>query len=190
MFQKRYKHLTFPHLIEQITEDYNLVLLGKGSRGYVFESNNTAIKVFENDPAYLTYLQYVKDNPNCHYPIVYQIKTIKPFYNTTSNNLTIVKMELLTCPDHSISELASEVVKAHTLNSKPTYLPLTRERNKKKLTLNELTYRYSWIPNLWTASRPLHKLGYCVDVHVNNILMRLDNTLVITDPLTTKTRGA
>lgn len=199
---KKYHNLTIEELMKQIAEDFNLKLLGQGAFGYVLSTHdpNTVVKIFETDDAYLSFVNFIQQHPNKHYPKITKsprlMTTFYKRYDIQPDKFTVLVIERLKPLPDKTAAFVSSVANARDLYDKPMYLPNGRmngggydydtDEIDSGVTYQELARDYPWIPEFWAAVRQMFRGGVVhgnIDMHYGNFMMRDDGTIVITDPV-------
>lgn len=139
--------------------------LGSGAYGsaYIHPSYKWVWKIFNNDPAYLAYLHYIKQNKNINLPIIKG-----PIIKITDNTYT-VRMEKL-FPLQNNQELLN-VIK-----------PIFNHHDLTNDNINYLKQNYPGILQIINDMKTVFPKSL-LDLHKNNILQRENNTPVIIDPI-------
>ena len=199
---KKYHGLTLDELMKQIATDYNLKVLGQGAFGHVLSTHdpNSVVKIFETDNAYLSFVNFIQQHPNKHYPKIVKsprlMTTFYKRYNIQPDKFTVLVIEKLKPIPEKTASFVSSVANARDLYDKPMYLPNGRlngggydpetDEIDGGLTYQELSRDYPWIPEFWAAVKQLFRGGAVkgnIDMHYGNFMMRDDGTIVITDPV-------
>lgn len=201
---KKYHHLTAEQLMKQVAKDYNLTVLGNGAFGHVLSTNNpdVVVKVFEQDDAYLSFVKYIQEHPNKHFPkIVSNPRLMTAFYKRyafQSDQFVVLTIERLQELPKTIAAFVEEVANADDLHDAPIYLPDGSTNGGDSWTADddydpepswtylELSRDYPWIRSLWEAAKSMFQSKLVKgnrDLHLGNLMMRKDGTIVITDPV-------
>jgi hypothetical protein len=146
-------------------ERYGFVRLGHGSYGTVYEKSGYpwVFKIFKNDPAYLYYVKYIKDNQaNANVP------RIKGHTIAINDDTYAVRMEKLSPPDEDIIEDLEYMAGILSLSL-----------GERPVDVEPIIEAY---PGIYKIFTDLIQSGYRLDVHEDNIMMR-GNVPVITDPV-------
>ena len=150
-------------------EELGFEELGSGGYGIVFERPGYpwVFKVFNNDPGYMAYLNYV-----IHHQNLSAVPKIKGRPIRINNNTYAVRMEPL-------YKLRSEL--AWELNNAPTDGLKSSEYKEFVVMIEQ-----HW-PDVATVLADLPnitgKFKLYLDLHDENVMQRADGTPVITDPL-------
>lgn len=199
---KKYHGLTLDALMKKIAEDFNLELLGHGAFGHVLSTSdpNTVIKVFETDDAYMTFVNFIQQHPNPHYPKIVKsprlMTTFYKRYDIQPNKFTVLSIERLVPLSEKMAHFVADVANARDLHDKPFKLPNGQlnggnynyeyDEIDPGVTFQELSRDYPWIPSLWAAVRQMFRGGAVkgtIDMHPGNFMARNDGTIVVIDPV-------
>ena len=199
---KKYHGLTLDELMKQIANDYDLRVLGQGAFGHVLSTKdpNTVVKVFETDDAYMSFVEYIQQNPNPHYPRIVKsprlMTTFYKRYDLQPDKFTVLALERLVPLSDHMAQFVADVANARDLHDKPFKLPNGRMNGgdynyddddiDPGVTFRELSRDYPWIPTFWEAVRQLFRSGIVkgnIDMHPGNFMARQDGTIVIIDPV-------
>lgn len=198
---KKYHNLTASQLMKKFSEDLDLPILGQGAFGAVVQSQHPdrVYKIFENDPAYEAYLEFIHNNPNIHFPKIFKIKKLTSFfrrYNIQKNKFSVIVIEkLYKVPEPKLSFTAEELANPYTeLDSILWRLPHGGS-NHGQLNLEEVMNRNwdGWKPGEMKSVRDAalairdsnvgQHTDHILDLHSGNIMQRSDGTIVIIDPV-------
>ena len=204
---KQYYSLTWPEIIQMLDKKYGIKFLDRGMWGQVFDhpSWNYVVKVFDTDDAYLSFVNFVLQNPNIHYPKFLRKPIEMHLFHKRSSHITnktfyIVKVEKLQPIPQLFKlffnlEIIEDIIQAKEQNQKICLLPDIKNFD---LSLRHLTFSEQNIDE-FIKKFPELKLNTLInaimmlkhsklsdqfkwDLHGNNCMMRKDGTLVITDP--------
>lgn len=165
-------------------------LLGQGSFGIVITHPHWkyALKIFHDDPVYLKYVRFAKQNPKPSFPVFYDIprKIKNPEFAKYSHqkNFYVVKMEKLNRIDKlDFSYLKSYIVLIETLAELDEYFPalIARKKNLEELDVHfkqfgtDLTFLLQFFPMSPHIKKDLSR-------HSGNIMRRQNGEYVIIDP--------
>lgn len=156
-----------------VDEILNGKFLGSGVFGSTYQVGDEVIKVFRDDVGYSSYLKELskQKKQNNFAPVINWVKIIDDGYDPT----TMVSME----PLKSVNQLRGDVRK--TFNSVVQEIDNVvrgKTRNLKYQTPVELEELADVIR---LAKKNSRRDGY--DLHNENIMLRANNSVVITDPL-------
>ena len=185
-------------------EKQGIKFIGGGKYGQVFThpSWNYVIKILENDPEYLAFVDWVISHPNKHFPkFAKKPLRMHQFHTRPTKSAPywyIVKIEkLYPITDRKLLEFlvyelerCGEVAwrKRHGTPStyyNPNHVQLFPDGSMVKgATIQDVFDKYPWIEELAYAYTQIWEaeLGHN-DLHSGNIMQRKDGTIVITDPV-------
>lgn len=182
---------------EQFLKSQNIQLIGSGMFGKVFYSPswNYVIKVFDKDDGYLKFVNFALENPSRHFPKFMKGPRNLPQFLTrlssSNERFTVVKMEKLNKLTKEIHEFLGYNLRTladHYTNNVETPVEIIVDSQvvKFKHTTDVfLKYKQYNLPSLIKVYNQLNILTdehIRNDLHVGNIMMRDDGTIVITDP--------
>lgn len=191
---KKYHQLTWHELVGELAK-VGIQSLGKGRFGQVFFKAgwNYVIKVFENDSAYLEYVDFCINNPNPHYPkFIKKPLNMHQFHVRTHHAekmMQIVKIELLKPLDEPWYSLNLEKI-FKLLTKQVSEIEIFNEhRNQYEsyTDVNEIFNLYKRY-NVEQIMSAIYKIkhyfpNYKLDLHRQNLMQRSDGTVVLSDPL-------
>jgi len=182
---------------------FGIKFVGSGEYGQVFTHDRWpyVIKIIENDPAYLDFIDFVIKHPSKHYPkIVKRPLKLHKFHTREDSGkdfLWVIKVEKL-------KELHAEIARfiADYLENASSLLnrmehgkdELDREAPKieyrmpdgsvMKIQQRELFDRVPWFKSLCKAYMEISlHVDWSPDIKEDNFMMRDDGTIVIIDPV-------
>lgn len=191
---------------EGYLKSQNIELLGRGAFGKVFSNPkwNYVIKVFEQDNAYLTFVNYALKNPNKHFPrFLKNPKNIPQFLTRPSNSAShfnIVKIEKLIQIDEDVGKfIAANIqrIAAHyqvdTTNDTDSEIIIEYDiltgGQKQYLSLKKLISNCESegldiisIMETYIDLQRLTNRNVIDDMHTGNLMQREDGTVVFIDP--------
>lgn len=169
-------------------DQHNFLLLGRGvfSNVYGANKNSSVYKIglvdtdVENDP-YLSYLYKIKNEKNPFFPKVHNLTIFK----STVSSFYMVEMEkLYPCKEHSLNDQSYDI--------RENLLSLFECRNhdfsqKEWQSMIHLYKKYGnkEAENLFITLASLLE-NFKNDIHKDNMMMRKNGQLVITDPFCPK----
>lgn len=193
---KKYRHLTARQIMKKMEDELGLKKLGSGAFGDVIQSPdpNWVYKVIEVDPAYEDFLEFIKAEPNTHYPIIKRTKTMTSFfkrYQIQENKFKVIVIEkLYPLPEDNKLWFLLQLINASDLDDIPNFTPDLEDNTRTFKELMKYTWK-GWKPgemlSVWQAADDLHGLtadfGVFRDLHGSNVMQRLDGTIVLIDPI-------
>lgn len=196
---KKYSNLTVDKLLTHLSDTHGLGVLGAGAFGKVLEvpNKNYVYKIFDNDNAYLSFVNYVIKNPNKHFPkFLKSPKLLHSFYRRSPiepNMFTAVaieKLQPLSQPNYIyaywiITLLEDIIHNTFIVTEWPAELP-NGNYNHKKISYEDIMVADPNIASIINAFLKMYRSGDVIgdlDLHLSNIMQRTDGTLVITDPV-------
>lgn len=200
---KHLHHKTWDELLDDF-EKRGIKFIGGGKYGQVFSHPawNYVIKVFEDDPYYMGFVDWVIAHPNKHFPR-FSKRPLKmhKFYSRFSNDTNhfyVVKIEkLYPITDRALMEflvyelerIGEAAWKKHNNHQYTYYNPNYTQRFPngsmvKGATVEDVFKQYPWTESLGLAFSALWEaeVGH-QDIHSGNIMQRKDGTIVIIDPV-------
>lgn len=211
LLNPEHRNKTFSELMHEF-EKSGGKHIGSGKYGQVFEHPNWnyVIKVFPNDPEYLSFARFAYKNPHPSFPKLWgPPQRIVPFYKRTTSNAVeyiarIEKLyplqdkELLTYIVKNWQDAISyfHAVKTGDVNKEDerTIYPTARERRQgiepKTITvklfqpIEDAFQKYPKLKNLYEAIYLVAtNIKASLDIHANNIMQRQNGDLVLIDPV-------
>lgn len=194
---KKFHKLSDTELSKHIASEYGLGWLGMGTFGIVIGSPdpNWVYKIFDNDLAYLKYLQYTQQHPNKFFPKVKKIKQLHSFYNRThlhNDMFYVAVIERLYPMQSGLLEFiidlqiyAGEYDFYTFLTKEPDILPNGQD-NTNEWSFEEINYKWPWVLDFakaWKIITQLNIPDSFVDGNSGNFMQRKDGTPVIIDPV-------
>lgn len=192
---KKYHHMTWTRFVNELYNKYKIRCIGKGKFGQVFWKGgwNYVVKVFDNDCAYLDYVDFCINNPNPHYPkFVKKPLHMHQFHMRPHNSqkmMQIVKIELLEPLDeHWYSLNLEKIFKLLTKQvSEIEIFNEHRNQYESYTDVNEIFNLYKRY-NVEQIMSAIYKIkhyfpNYKLDLHRQNLMQRSDGTVVLSDPL-------
>ena len=200
------KHLyasTREDLIDML-EKRGIKFIGGGKYGSVFahDSWNYVLKIVENDPHYLAFVDWAMKHPSPHFPKFakkpLKMHTFHQRNRTDSNEMWVIKIEKLQpirdkkLLQFLVSELENMAVAAwrgdngHDITTiHPNYLQNMPDGTQQRgVSWQQMFERWPWMhslgmtyANFWDAE------AGTPDIHGDNLMQRSDGTIVITDPV-------
>lgn len=191
---KKYHQLTWNELVQELAK-VGINSLGKGRFGQVFYKAgwNYVIKVFENDNAYLDYVNFCIENPNPHYPkFIKKPLNMHQFHARTHHAekmMQVVKIELLQpLKDSWYAVNLSKIFKL--LNKETDEIMLFNDNTQQYdsyYNINEIfnDFKQYKVEELISAIYAIkhHFPNYKLDLHLDNLMQRTDGTVVLSDPI-------
>ena len=191
---KKYHQLTWNELVNELAK-VGVRSLGKGRFGQVFHKSgwNYVIKVFENDSAYLEYVDFCINNPNPHYPkFIKKPLNMHQFHVRTHHAekmMQIVKIELFEkLQDNWYAINIAKLYNLYCGKIESIEFRKNNEYNISEYTNIEDVYKdfqQYQIKGLMEAIDMIrHNLPeYQLDLHSENLMQRSDGTVVLSDPI-------
>lgn len=199
------------HLYQKTREDLINMLeqrgikcIGGGKYGSVFahDSWDYVLKIIENDPHYLTFVDWAINHPSPHFPKFakkpLKMHTFHSRNRTDSNIMWVIKIEKLQPIQDKkllrflVSELERMAIAAwrkkngHNISDvNPHYQQNMPDGTQQKgVSWQQMFERWPWMyslgltyANFWDAE------AGTPDIHGDNIMQRSNGTIVITDPV-------
>lgn len=185
-------------------EKMGIHFVGGGKYGQVFThpSWNYVIKIFENDPEYMGFVDWVIAHPNKHFPKFskkplrmhkfhkrgvndrpyWYVVKIEKLYPITDKPL----MEFLVRELENCAEAAWKKHNNHEyIRNNPNYTQRFPDGNMVKgATWKDVFEKFPWTESLGLAYSSMWEaeLGH-PDIHSGNIMQRKDGTIVLIDPV-------
>ena len=172
MFNIEYIEVDQPvkHAREIVSDLLDSDWLDCGAFANVYRCEDEILKVFEDDKGYLAYLEALSklEKPNSYAPVINYVKV----FTCGKKMVGLVSMEpLIAC-----SKLRGDKYKdfRKTVGQISNYF----DGSKKYEIPEELVTLRNLIKDAKKATRRI-----CYDIHIGNIMLRANNSLVVTDPL-------
>lgn len=172
MFNIEYIEVDQPvkHAREIVSDLLDSRWLDCGAFANVYRYEDEILKVFEDDKGYLAYLEALSklEKPNSYAPVINYVKV----FTSGKKSVGLVSMEpLIPC-----SKLRGDKYGAFrkTVGQISNYF----DGSKKYEIPEELVTLRNLIKDAKKATRRI-----CYDIHIGNVMLRANNTLVVTDPL-------
>lgn len=191
---KKYHQLTWNELVGELAK-VGIRSLGKGRFGQVFYKAgwNYVVKVFENDSAYLEYVDFCIKNPNPHYPkFIKKPLNMHQFHvrtNHAEKMMQIVKIELLQPLEESWYALNLEKI-FKLLTKQVSEIEIFNPHTNQYESFNDANeifnlYKRYDVESLISAIYRIkhHFPNYKLDLHNQNLMQRADGTVVLSDPI-------
>ena len=173
MFNIEYIEVDQPviHAREIVTGLLKSHWLDCGAFASVYRCGNEILKVFEDDKGYLAYLEALSklEKPNSYAPVINYVKV----FTKGKKMVGLVSMEPLIGCDKIRGAKYKDFRK--TVTQINDYFD---NGNSKYKIPGELVTLRNLIKDAKKATRRI-----CYDIHIGNIMLRANNTLVVTDPL-------
>lgn len=200
-------HSKSRHDLFRMLDKFGIKIIGGGRYGTVLTHANWdyVVKVFSDDPQYLSFVNFVIENPNPHYPkVVRKPLQMHAFYKRLDINESkfwIVKIEKLQpIQDEKLSKFLVENIEGGALayevkNIRKEDPDARIAPNSKKLmpdgqwavaSYKQLFKYYPWFESLCGAWYKLINSDAVVgatDLHSNSFMQRADGTIVMIDPV-------
>lgn len=172
MFNIEYIEVDQPviHAREIVSDLLDSRWLDCGAFANVYRYEDEILKVFEDDKGYLAYLEALSklEKPNSYAPVINYVKV----FTKGKKMVGLVSMEPLIGCDKILGAKYKDFRK--TVGQISGYF----DGNKKYEIPEELVTLRNIIKDAKKATR---RISY--DIHIGNIMLRANNTLVVTDPL-------
>lgn len=172
MFNIEYIEVDQPviHAREIVSDLLDSRWLDCGAFANVYRCEDEILKVFEDDKGYLAYLEALSklEKPNSYAPVINYVKV----FTKGKKMVGLVSMEPLIGCDKILGAKYKDFRK--TVGQISGYF----DGNKKYEIPEELVTLRNIIKDAKKATR---RISY--DIHIGNIMLRANNTLVVTDPL-------
>lgn len=172
MFNIEYIEVDQPvkHAREIVSDLLDSRWLDCGAFASVYRCEDEILKIFEDDKGYLAYLEALSklDKQNSYAPVINYVKV----FTKGKKMVGLVSMEPLIGCDKILGAKYKDFRK--TVGQISGYF----DGNKKYEIPEELVTLRNIIKDAKKATR---RISY--DIHIGNIMLRANNTLVVTDPL-------
>ena len=200
---KHMHHMSWTDIQNQFAAK-GIKFVGGGKYGQVFThpSWDYVIKIFENDPEYMGFVNWVIAHPNKHFPkFVKKPLRMHKFHNRSKNEPPlwyIVKIEklypitdkpLMEFLVYELERCAETAWKKHNgyeyIRDNPHYTQRFPDGSMVKgATWEDVFEKFPWTEELGLAYAGMWdaELGH-PDIHSGNIMQRKDGTIVIIDPV-------
>lgn len=187
--------------LERILGKFGIRCIAAGKYGRIFTNPNWnyVVKMFRDDPYYLSFVNYAMAHPNAHYPKfirkpLHMHAFHKRFRSQTSLKFWLVKIEKLSPINDAVgSFITSHLERAVQFWYNVKHKQLTQDQldqdwtyvGSQKVSMYDLFKRYPW---LWSLAEAWHNIFENIeegspDIHAGNFMQRSDGTIVIIDPL-------
>lgn len=137
---KHLHNLNRPDLKQYLEDRFGVKEVGAGSYGEVFTHPdwNYVIKVFDNDPYYLSFVDYVIHHPNKHYPtIVKKPMSMHSFHTrmpSDADKFFIVKIEKLLPLDKKVANfIVKNFEKVYEATYRQDIMPATAKADQEAI---------------------------------------------------------
>ena len=163
--------------------------MGRGVFSMVFENfqKQYVLKVTLNpDPGYAEYVKIIKDNPNVHFPRISDLKSM----NIDGHEFYVYLIERL----KPIADSHRALIIANLLS--------WIARGDSPSEIKNMLFNLEWFPDFEEISNSedlmqaivlvgnaARQHRFVLDIHQDNIMIRPDGTVVITDPYVLNTKG-
>ena len=145
--------------------------IGRGSYAAVFSNGKNVIKVYREDHAYETFIEYVRLHPSIHFPRI--VSAPQPLKGT---DLTMVRLERLTPLDSQVGDDIEAIMS----------IPDWQEKGLGELSDHAQTAIVKRNLDMFRTLAALMNFAFdsllFTDIQPHNFMMR-GNVIVITDPL-------
>lgn len=211
LLNPEHRNKTFNQLLDEF-EKSGGKFIGSGKYGQVFEhpSWKYVIKVFPNDPEYLSFARFAYRNPHPSFPKFYgPPQRIIPFYRRTPANAMeyvarveklypVQNQELL---DYIVRNYEEAIPYFHAVKTgdvdkeyERTIYPTVKERRQgvtpytvKERIFQKTENAFKKYPQLKSLYEAIYlvvtNIKASLDIHKNNIMQRQNGDLVLTDPV-------
>lgn len=209
---KKYYDLTLGEIMSKLAKHYGGEWTSGTYGAVLINPNwNYVIKVFQNDPYYLDFINFILAHPNPHFPKV-QRKPIKmhSFFTRTAiepSVFYVVKIEKLQPISKELGRFIVKYLEVGTTAAYRLYHMPPEQRKQSiqlygdydaidkrawvlpdgsvhKLSVKELFEKLPWFKSLCNAMWMIwDNVEGSSDIHAGNFMQRKDGTIVITDPL-------
>lgn len=200
------KHLhnkTREDLIDML-EKKGIKCIGSGKYGTVFahDSWNYVLKITEDDPHYLAFVDWAIKHPSIHFPKFakkpLQMHTFHTRRSRDSRRMWVIKIEKLypiqdkKLASFIVQNLETIAINAWQLdnghsNSSPNpnfSMPMPDGTSEKGVSWAEMFKRFPWLKSIGLTYANFWDAGAgSPDIHSGNIMQRKDGTIVIIDPV-------
>lgn len=192
---KKYHHMTWTRFVNELYNKYKIRCIGKGKFGQVFWKGgwNYVVKVFDNDCAYLDYVDFCINNPNPHYPkFVKKPLHMHQFHMRPHNSqktMQVLKIEMLeTLHDSWYGTNLHDLYDLYCGEIKSIELMSDHEYTLSEYTSIEQVYKAFPGQQIEGLLEAIHMIRqslpeYDLDLHSGNIMQRADGTIVLSDPI-------
>ena len=155
---------------EQYMMDNGFTFLGTGAYGseFIHPTYPWVFKIFHNDPAFLAYFKYARQNQNN--PNIPKVNKNIIKINKNTFAIRMEKLEKITKSDKDIQILISYI--------RPIF-------QNTDLSPEDINFLQQYYPNILKIINDMKAISpnSTLDLHANNIMKRSDNTPVIIDPI-------
>lgn len=205
---KRYHNMSWYEITKKLEQETGIKPVANGRYGVIFTKPewNYVIKIFDDDPEYLGFIDFVLTHPNKHYPkIIKKPISMHHFHArdpSSTNKFYIIKIEKL----YPITEEMGYFLEMWLEHFMEVYYrQYVMDQSKRgyaydgdsadrswidpfgkrvKMSSIEMLARYPWLRSLSKAYWEVMdaNLG-AEDLHQGNIMQRKDGTIVLIDPV-------
>lgn len=185
---KRLQDRTRSELVHDVLVNNGYAFIGGGDFAEVYHrpGDDFVYKIYPKDHCYDLFLDFAFNNHNPHYPKVYFRKYLKAFWKRDATqineNLRIVKIEYI---PHEIDPRDWEVISYAILYGGPEEDYSNKEVLQTRIAAHRPTKRIvdqlSGLHQAWAAAVDGTRCN--PDLHIGNLRMRNDGTVVIIDPV-------
>lgn len=205
---KKYHSMDWNTIISKLEQETGIQMTASGRYGSVFTKPNWnyVIKIFDMDPEYLAFIDFVLTHNNKHYPkIIKTPRTMHHFHSRDSSSTDkffIVKIEKLLPISDQLGKFIESSLENITEAVYRRYVMPKEERGyafdgdnmdrdwmtpngiRERTSAVKLMKQYPWIKSLGYAYWKIMEadLG-APDIHAGNFMMRQNGTIVIIDPV-------
>lgn len=192
---KKYNNSWWGEFVNDLTTKYGFEenSMGMFSRVLTRPDLNYVYKVFDNDSAYMSFINYTLSNPNKHFPVCLKnpkqiSKFLKSYYNGR-NKFIVIKIEKLnpispTNAKHFNMMFENNVKKFADYGSEAIFVDHI-DKSKGCRGIQDYLKNYDQqIQDIFYILAKIYKdLPFKLDIHSGNFMERDDGTIVIIDPI-------
>lgn len=178
--------------------------IGSGKYGTVFshDSWNYVLKIMEDDPHYLAFVDWALKHPSIHFPKFVkkplQMHTFHTRRKRDARRMWVVKIEklypiqnkqLIAFLVRNLENAATHAWRKHNgyaeSEPNPNYqMEMPDGTVEKGVSWATMFERFPWLESLGLTYANFWDAGAgCPDIHSGNIMQRKDGTIVLTDPV-------
>ncbi len=192
---KKYNNSWWGEFIEDLKNKYGFEenSMGMFSRVITRPDLNYVYKVFDNDSAYMSFINYTISHPNKHFPKCLKnpkqmSKFLKSYYNGNSKFVVIKIEKLKPLSDDNIQHfnmMFQNNVKKFVDYGPEAIFVDHLDQSKGYRGINDYLKNYDQqIQDIFHLLAKIYKdLPFKLDIHANNFMERDDGTIVIIDPV-------